>query len=155
MIDYTNHIYNSIIVTGFATWAEFCKHKPNSIKRIITASGDSVLVHKNSNHNKHHYYRTFCAACKCVRIIRADVLGLWAKTGHTCRCKRKRKPYANTEAQKHCPGCCRSLSTSSVFWYISKAGYLSSKCKQCHKTYSQSRYEYKFSQNRRRYEAGG
>ena len=131
IIDYTNHIFETIIIDRIATWDDFCKHKPHRIKSVVTASGNTVLVNKSNNRDKHRYWHWRCIACERSGIVRVDVLKRWIDNDHKCRCKRKRKPYAATETHKVCGFCKRRKLLTTMFFYKSKAGYYSTNCKEC------------------------
>lgn len=144
MINYTGKIFGSIIVRGFATWAEFCKYKPNRVKQVGTIDGQAVFIHKSIQYNHARYWFYHCVACKRVGIIRADNLKRRIDDEYVCLCRRspntvKQRGILATK-MKQCTACSKRLLASPVNFYQDKRGYLDSKCKTCRKAYQKSRY---------------
>ncbi len=135
MQDYTNHLYNTIVIDRLATWGDYCQAKPHAVKEIVTASGQRVYVHKASKRNKARYWHWQCGKCDRQGLVRADTLRLWARSDHQCQCVRAgqtmRKRIANRPAFKVCPNCLRALPTTKSYWYVTKRGYLGHWCKRC------------------------
>jgi len=132
--NYIGRSYDTIIVDRMATWAEFCEHKPNSIRLVKTDSGREVYVHKSANKSKQRYYRCHCTACGRVYIVRADVLRRWVKDEkpHQCKCSHTHMPkdYGPLKTCKHCG---QGKPATTEFFYQSKSGYFASNCKTCAK----------------------
>lgn len=128
MTDYSNHLYDSIIILRLATFEEFCKYKPTRVKRITTVRGE-IYVLKSYARNRQRYWLWACGACKRRGIIRADTLGLWTDNDHQCRCR----------ARKTCKVCNRTYAITKAHWYINKHGYADSYCKPCRRAYADAR----------------
>ncbi len=137
MVDYTDHIYNTIIIDRIATWEDFCEHKPDRIKYVRTVSKPSVPVHRLLRRNRCRYWLYHCIACRRTGIVRVDTLKKWADSNHQCKC---RKTYRPQDTRKTCKYCGTDKPLIKAFWYISKAGYADNYCKTCRRAYRHKRY---------------
>ena len=138
-MSYTDHIYDTIVITGIATWEQFIEHRPHLVELVSTCTGPKY-VRKGVSWDKHRYWAWTCGACGKSGITRADVLKRWAISNHKCECKRRAKTYECVDASKRCPACGQEKPATKGYWYISKCGYLSHRCKECSKQCRKDRY---------------
>lgn len=139
MIDYTNHLFDIIVITRIATWTDFCKFKPHRTKPVSTLTG-TQHIHRSNVRNKARYWFWQCLRCENQGIIRADNIKRWITTDHTCNCQHKCYVAPKT---KHCKRCYHTWPTDRLHWYISGRGYLSTHCKRCTSAIRKSQYDYK------------
>ncbi|KKK74882.1 hypothetical protein LCGC14_2879310, partial [marine sediment metagenome] len=62
MIDYSSHLYGSIVILKIASFEEFCRYKPTKVKKITTVRGD-IYVLKSWARNTTRYWLYKCVSC--------------------------------------------------------------------------------------------
>lgn len=129
MTDYTGRIFGSIIIRSLANFNDVCEHKPHRVEQVGTVNGKAEFVYKHPAYRGRRYWLWACVACKRSGMIRADIVKKWAENGHQCRCRDKQhKEYSSFKTCKYLN---HKLPATRVFFYQTKAGYLSTNCRAC------------------------